>query len=81
MNSTKKQVDIVLESLISKCEQSGYILGIDVEIIAIFTHFAKYDLSKFKKRYNNLPKEYAERRLESDIKEYDLAYEYALISL
>ena len=76
MTNQEKQVKIVLDSLISKFEEYGYIPYIDAEVTALFSFWNDFNLVKQQKRYFALPDSYFAKFKHN--REYELAVEYAI---
>ena len=77
----EKSLYIVLDSLVGRLEDHGFIDGIDAEVNALFIKFwDQYDLVKYQRRYYSLPNEYFKKLIPLSTNQ-KLAMEYALYGL
>ena len=76
MTNQETQVKLVLDSLISKFEEHGYIPYLDSEVTALFSFWKQFDLVEQQKRYFALPDSYFAQFKHN--REYELTVEYAL---
>ncbi len=76
MPNQETQVQIVLDTLIAKFEEHGYIPYLDAEVTALFSFWNEFNLVEQQKRYFALPDSYFAQFKPN--REYELTVEYAL---